>query len=61
MASAVLKTSQNSRLKALQDKHAALSNSVKQAQISLGTPDDTIQLLKKQKLMVKEQIEGIRA
>jgi len=60
MASATLQASQNSRLKALKDKHQSLSNRVKQAQNSPSIPDDMISLLKKQKLMIKEQIEGIR-
>ena len=60
MATATLQPSQNSRLEALRSKHANLSNRVKEAQSSPGIPDDMIQLLKKQKLMIKEQIEGIR-
>lgn len=61
MASATLKASQDARLNALRNKHEALSSKVHEAQRSPGMPDDMIQLLKKQKLMVKEKIERIRA
>ena len=61
MASATLNSSQDARLHALKSKHEALSTRVSEAQRSPGMPDDMIQLLKKQKLMIKEQIEGIRA
>jgi len=61
MAIATLHSSQNSRLQSLRSKHENLSNRVKEAQSSPSIPDDMIQLLKKQKLMIKEQIEGIRA
>ena len=60
MASATLIAAQQSRLQALRNKHANLSSRVKEAQSSPGIPDDVIKLLKKQKLMIKEQIEGIR-
>ncbi len=59
MASSALHTAQESRLKALKTKHADLSGRVKEAQRSPSVPDDMISLLKKQKLMIKEQIEGI--
>jgi hypothetical protein len=61
MASANLSTAQKSRLESLRTKHAVLSDRISEAQRSPGMPDDAIQLLKKQKLMLKEQIEGIRA
>jgi len=61
MALAALDTASASRLQALKDKHTKLSSRVKKAQQSPSIPDDMIQLLKKQKLMIKEQIEGIRA
>lgn len=61
MASATLKSSQDARLNALKSKHETLSSKVHAAQRSPGVPDDMIQLLKKQKLMIKEQIERIRA
>ena len=60
MAIAALESTQNARLKALRNKHAILSNEVEQAQRSPGISDDALKLLKKQKLMLKEQIEGIR-
>ncbi len=61
MTLAALEPSQDSYLEALRSKHALLSSRVKEAQKSPGTPDDALRLLKKQKLMIKEQIEGIRA
>ena len=61
MATATLNASQKSRIEALRNKHAILSNRVKEAQQNPGIPDDVVKLLKKQKLMLKEQIEGIRA
>ena len=61
MATATLHDTQQTRLESLRNKHTALSNRVKEAQTSPSIPDDVIQLLKKQKLMVKEQIERIRA
>lgn len=61
MASATLKASKDARLNALKNKHQALSSRVHEAQRSPGIPDNMIQLLKKQKMMVKEQIERIRA
>ena len=60
MATATLQATQETRLQALRSKHEHLSNRVKEAQRSPGMPDDVIQLLKKQKLALKEQIEGIR-
>lgn len=60
MATALHMT-QDLRLELLKNKHADLSDRVKKAQRSLGMPDDAIQAMKKQKLMLKEQIEEIRA
>ena len=56
-----LASSQTSRIKALQDKHAAISHQVKEAQISLSTTDYYLNQLKKQKLLLKEEIEGLRS
>jgi len=61
MASATLKSAQETRINALKEKHMSLSNSVAQAQRSPSIPDEVIKLLKKQKLMVKEEIARIRA
>ncbi len=60
MAIVTLESSQNSRLQALRDKHESLSSRVREAQRSPSIADDVIRALKKQKLMIKEQIEGIR-
>lgn len=49
----------NARLKELQRKHHALSAKVEAAQRSPGTPDNEINSLKKQKLMLKDEIERL--
>jgi len=46
----------NPRLKALKDKHSALSKKVEEAQKSMLDNDFYIKQLKKQKLSVKEQL-----
>ncbi|MFK7840323.1 MAG: YdcH family protein [Bdellovibrionales bacterium] len=61
MSQAYLKPSQDSRIQALRAKHASLSNSVQEAQKSPSIPDEIITLLKKRKLMVKQEIERICA
>jgi len=61
MASATLKSAQESRIKSLRDKHVTLSHRVEEAQRSPGTSDEDIRLMKKQKLMVKEEITRISA
>lgn len=47
----------DSRLKALRDKHEALSRQIEEAQRSLSTKDFFISQLKKQKLRVKEKLD----
>jgi len=56
-----LGSSQEARLRTLREKHAKLSMKVEQAQRHPGTMDEDLFYLKRQKLKVKEQIEGIRA
>ncbi len=57
----MLSSSRTSRIEALRDKHAALSNQVQAAQNSPGTADFYLTQLKKQKLAIKEEIEAVRA
>lgn len=49
-----------SRLQALKNKHVILSNRIEEARKSPSTTDFYINQLKKQKLLLKEEIEGIR-
>ena len=53
-------SSQVARLNALQEKHAMLSSRIEEAQHSLSTTDFYLRQLKKQKLILKEEIEGLR-
>ncbi len=55
-----LSSSQNSRIEALRNKHAVLSNQIEKAQNNLGTADFYLTQLKKQKLVVKEEIHALR-
>ena len=48
-------------VQALVAKHAALSEKLELARKDLSTTDYYLNQLKKQKLVVKEKIEGIRA
>lgn len=50
-----------SRLHALREKHAAFKHKIKEAQKSPSATDFYLSQLKKQKLLLKEEIEGIRA
>ncbi|MGH1398188.1 MAG: YdcH family protein [Alphaproteobacteria bacterium] len=61
MALSALQSSQDARLMALRQKHAKLSETVEREQRSPGSMDADLRFLKRQKLMLKEQIEGIRA
>lgn len=61
MAKQELVSSQHSRLEALRDRHAALSVRVEQAQKRPATTDFFLRQLKKQKLILKEEMEGLRA
>ncbi|MCB1720852.1 MAG: YdcH family protein [Alphaproteobacteria bacterium] len=56
-----LLTAQKSRLEALKQRHSHLSSRIEQAYKSPSTTDFYLRQLKKEKLMLKEQIEGIRA
>lgn len=49
-----------SRLNALREKHALFKSKIREAQKSPSTTDFYLNQLKKQKLMIKEEIEGIR-
>ena len=60
MTSRVLSSSQPSRLEALKSRHAILSTRLEDAQKSPSTNDFFLRQLKKQKLMLKEEIEGLR-
>jgi hypothetical protein len=61
MPSRVLTSSQPSRIEALRARHAALNSRLEDAQKSPSTNDFFLRQLKKQKLMLKEEIEGLRA
>lgn len=52
----VSEVSVNPRIKALKEKHTALSQEIEEAQKNLSTTDFYLSQLKKQKLMVKEKI-----
>ena len=60
MTSKALLSSQKSRLEALRNRHSLLSSRIEEAQKSPSTTDFFLRQLKKQKLMLKEEIEGIR-
>jgi hypothetical protein len=49
-----------SRVQALRNKHALLSAQIEEAQRSPSATDIYLQQLKKQRLVLKEEIEGIR-
>ena len=55
-----ISSSQSSRIESLRQKHAVLSNQIEKAQNNLGTSDFYLIQLKKQKLVIKEEIEGLR-
>lgn len=46
----------NPRMQALLERHEALSREIEEAQKNLSTNDHALKLLKKRKLIVKEQI-----
>ena len=56
-----LLSAQNSRLEALRQRHAILSSRIEEAHKSPSTTDFYLRQLKKQKLVLKEEIEGIRS
>ncbi len=49
-----------SRLRALRDRHEALSRQIEEAQRTPSTRDFLISQLKKQKLLVKEKLESFK-
>ena len=55
-----LLSAQKSRVEALRKRHAMLSTRIEEAQKSPATTDFYLRQLKKQKLVLKEEIEGIR-
>lgn len=60
MAANAITSSQNSRLEALKVKHSALSTRIEKIQKMPSVASHYLQTLKKQKLVLKEEIEGIR-
>ncbi|MFA5592452.1 MAG: DUF465 domain-containing protein [Micavibrio sp.] len=48
-----------SHLESLKARHAALSQQIEREQLRPGMSDDNLRRLKRQRLRVKEQIEGI--
>ncbi|MCB1682456.1 MAG: YdcH family protein [Rhodospirillales bacterium] len=50
---------ENPHLKALKEKHADLSRQIEEARKDLSTTDFYLTQLKKQKLIIKEKIEGL--
>lgn len=53
-------TTPQERVLALQSKHKVLAERINEAQKHPSTADFYIRQLKKQKLMIKEELEGIR-
>ena len=60
MASRYLSSAQVSRVNALRKKHRILSQEVDEARKGLSVCDFYLKQLKKQKLFVKEEMEGLR-
>ncbi len=60
MSTQGLLSAQKSRLEALRRRHEVLSNRVEEAYKSPSTTDFYLRQLKKQKLVLKEEIEEIR-
>ncbi len=61
MTARAMSSAHVSRIKALREKHAFLSDTIEKMQGRPSTTDFYLRQLKKQKLMLKEEIEGIRA
>ncbi len=55
-----LSSTQSSRLESLKAKHTALSTRVEKIQNRPSSADSYLRQLKKQKLLIKEEIEEIR-
>lgn len=60
MPSSAIFSSQSSRIEALRARHAALSSRLDEAQKLPSTNDFFLRQLKKEKLLLKEQIEHLR-
>jgi hypothetical protein len=60
MSARGLQTASSSRIEALRQKHAALSARIEEVQGRPSTPDTMLRQLKKQKLVLKEELEEIR-
>lgn len=54
-----LLSSQSSRLEALRKRHSHISDRIEEAHRRPSTTDFYLRQLKKEKLMLKEQIEGL--
>ena len=61
MAQRYLSDTQVSRINALRQKHRILSSQLDQARKNISVSDFYLTQLKKQKLFLKEQIEGLNA
>ncbi|MGB4057040.1 MAG: YdcH family protein [Alphaproteobacteria bacterium] len=59
-ANGISATSPQTRVEALRRKHAALKSRIEEAHATPSTTDFYLRQLKKQKLMLKEEIEKIR-
>ncbi|MCC6598119.1 MAG: DUF465 domain-containing protein [Alphaproteobacteria bacterium] len=60
MNSQNLQTSHASRVNALKAKHSIISTKLEEEQRRPSTSDFYLRQMKKQKLLLKEQIEGLR-
>lgn len=60
MASRALSSTQKSRIDALRKRHELLSARIENEQRYPSSPDLAIRQLKKQKLVLKEEIEGLK-
>jgi hypothetical protein len=55
-----LASTQTSRIKALQEKHAIISSQIEEAQSSPSATDFYLRQLKKQRLILKDELEATR-
>ncbi len=60
MAAQAMTSSQSSRIEALKSKHSELSIRIEKEQQRPSSASYYLQKLKKQKLVLKEEIEGIK-
>lgn len=60
MTSRGLPSTAETRLDALKQKHSVLSMRIEEAQRSFSTTDFYLKQLKKEKLVLKEEIEGVK-